>query len=109
MSYKKTAYQLKVDTDTINKHVSLLTPALIEKIKGLIERNVSETHSQNFPNHSSSLFRPEADQCLLLFRPKENGSFTGPSIYTINMLTLKPTANSSFKEPLTEEILFEFS
>ena len=98
-SYKKTAYQLKVDTDTINKHVSLLTPALIEKIKGLIGA---------FPNHSSSLFRPEADQCLLLFRPKENGSFIGPSIYTINMLTLKPTANSQFKEPLTEEILFEF-
>ena len=94
-SYKKTAYQLKVDTDTINKHVSLLTPDVIDQIRKNADLSLEYT---------SSLFRPRPDQCMLLFRKNKD-----PSYYTINMLTLKPTFNSFIKTPLSSLIIDLFT
>ena len=94
-SYKKTAYQLKVDTDTINKHVSLLTPDVIDQIRKNADLSLEYT---------SSLFRPRPDQCMLLFRKDKD-----PSYYTINMLTLKPTFNSFIKTPLSSLIIDLFT
>ena len=89
----KSNEQIKRDIDTINKNLERLTPDVISQIKA--EAGI---------NYDHSVFRPSPDCCLLLFKREKKE----PSVYTINLCSLKPTANSQCKMLLSNDILNAF-
>jgi len=93
--FEKTPYQIRNDTDIVNKNIAKLTPDIIDQIRKNADLSL---------DYTSSLFRPRPDQCMLLFRLNKD-----PSYYTINMLTLKPTFNSFIKTPLSSLIIDLFA
>lgn len=87
--FEKTEYQIKIETDTINRNISKLTTAVIDRIRreaGLDESYVPE------------VFRPSINHAMLLFKKDKI------SQYTINLRTLNPTVNSPIKYMLSNDI-----
>lgn len=105
MSFVKSETQTKYDIDLLNKRIHLLTKDMIEEIK---------SNADVSPDCLPSIFRPDPDFAMLLFKvPKSKLDAKHPtgfpsenpkSVYTINLLTLKPTANSVNKTPIPEHI-----
>lgn len=87
--YVKTAYQIKEQTDIINRNISRLTPVLIERIR-------SNAGLDN--TFESSVFRPESDMAMLLFKKDRK------SHYTINLFSLRPTSNSIIKKDIPNDV-----
>jgi hypothetical protein len=87
--FEKTEYQIKIETDTINRNISRLTPVIIDTIRR--EAGLDETYVPE-------VFRPNINHAMLLFKKDKT------SKYTINLRTLNPTSNSSIKYMLSDDI-----
>jgi len=94
-SYVKPEYKIKEDTKILDKNIALLNNDIIDMIKV----------NANIGSYESSVFRPKSDLGMLLFKE----SRTSPSVYTLNLVTLKPTAGSQNKTLLTDEIISKFN
>jgi len=91
----KSPAQTLIDINSIDKHISKLNDDVINRIK----------ENANIDNsYESSIFRPKPDLAMLLFKKDRKSQ----SIYTLNLLTLKPTINSSNKTELSEILKSEF-
>lgn len=90
--YLKSASQIKSDTELLDRRIPLLTSEIIDMIR---------THVALDPTYESSVFRPSPDFAMLLFKKSRKEK----SSYTLNLLTLKPTANSACKILLSSDII----
>lgn len=85
---------MNADVGLIDFHILKITPAIINMIK----------KECNLEGCEYSIFRPKKDLAMLLFKETCKSS----SIYTLNLLTLKPTANSPNKTLLSSDIIAMF-
>jgi hypothetical protein len=90
MNYVKTLDQIKKDSEILNKRIAILSDDIIEMIRS----NASLDRT-----YKTSVFRPHPDLAMLLFKKDRK------SHYTINLVTLKPTANSDVQIMLSKDII----
>lgn len=93
-TYIKTPYQIHNDTKLLDSRILKLSDSVIESIRD--NAGISS-------EYTGSIFRPTEDFAMLLFKKSKKS----PSEYTINLLTLKPTANSPNKTIVPKNILLE--
>jgi hypothetical protein len=81
----KSKEHIASDAKIIDSRIATInnTPSIITHIKEAL--NIS---------CDASIFRPRADLGMLLFKPDAKSA----SVYTLNLLTLKPTSGSPIKE-----------
>jgi hypothetical protein len=91
-SYEKSPNKIISDAHILDFRIAKITPELIARIQSAI--------GSNFPH---SVFRPRSDLAMLLFKETNKS----PSIYTLNLLTLRPTANSPNKVIINLSEFFE--
>lgn len=95
MNYVKSQFDIDRDTVVLDKNISLLNDDIINMIK---------TNAGIDDSYTSSVYRPKGDLGMLLFKKQR----TSPSVYTVNLVTLKPTSGSQNKTLLSNDIINKF-
>ncbi len=93
MDYVKSDQKINADSKIIDARIDILNknPDIITLIKNDLKID-----------YDASIYRPRADLGMLLFKE----TLKSPSQYTLNLLTLKPTANSPRKDIINLESYF---
>ena len=94
-NFEKSIQQITIDSAILDKRIALLNEEVIFEIKN--NAGLDSTYQY-------SLFRPKQDLGMLLFKKARKGI----SGYTVNLVTLRPTANSPNKTLLSDEIIDKF-
>lgn len=95
-NYVKSDFKIKQDSTILDRNISRLNDDIINMIKN--NAGIDDSYM-------SSIYRPKEDLAMLLFKQQR----TSQSVYTVNLLTLKPTSGSQNKTLLSDEIINKFN